>query len=459
MTRKKKYFGTDGIRGEVGKTAINPEFMLKLGWAAGKVFRRHQDKTSVLIGKDTRVSGYMLESALQAGFSAAGVNTLLLGPMPTPAIAYLTHSVRAHAGVVISASHNPYQDNGIKFFDADGFKLADELEFEIEDLMDQPLETVAPEALGKATRMVDAGGRYIEFCKSTFPNSLSLRNLRIVLDCAHGATYAVAPKIFHELGADIITIGNKPDGFNINRQCGATHLAPLADAVLEQKAALGIAFDGDGDRVIMVDHRGEVVDGDELLGIIALHGDYLGLKPQGIVGTVMTNLGLEQALLAKNIRFVRAKVGDRHVLESLQEQGWWLGGEASGHIVDLNLTTTGDGIVTALQILTIMQSLDQPLADLKRVVIKRPQVLLNIPTPRGADYVSHPQIMAKVTEIETRLADRGRVLLRASGTEPLTRVMVEGNDANEVQAAAEEIAQLIQSMIAAVSSEEQANAK
>lgn len=448
MTRNKKYFGTDGIRGEVGKTAINPEFMLKLGWAAGKVFERSGSAT-VLIGKDTRVSGYMLESALQAGFSAAGVNTLLLGPMPTPAIAYLTRSVRAHAGVVISASHNPYQDNGIKFFDENGFKLPDELEYEIERLIDTPLVTVEPEHLGKAARMVDAGGRYIEFCKSTFPNHLTLKGLTIVVDCANGATYSVAPKIFHELGAEVVSLANKPNGFNINKECGATHTLPLARAVVEQGAHVGIALDGDGDRVIMVDEQGEKVDGDELLGIIALYSEQLGRQSSGIVGTVMTNLGLEQALKARQIHFARSPVGDRHVLELLQKKGWSLGGESSGHIVDLTLTTTGDGIVTALQILTIMQSLHQPLSQLKRVVTKRPQVLINVAVPAGLNVVSHPQVAAKVVEVEARLADRGRVLLRSSGTEPVVRVMVEGDDDKQVQQAAEEIARVVQDTISA----------
>ncbi|OGO91150.1 MAG: phosphoglucosamine mutase [Coxiella sp. RIFCSPHIGHO2_12_FULL_42_15] len=450
MTQK-KYFGTDGIRGEVGKTVINAEFMLKLGWAAGKVFSKEGIAT-VLIGKDTRVSGYMLESALQAGFAAAGVDIFLLGPMPTPAIAYLTQSIRAHAGVVISASHNPYHDNGIKFFDCKGYKLADELEFEIESLIDSPMKTVASEYIGKATRMVDAAGRYIEFCKSTFPSHLSLRNLSIVVDCANGAAYSVAPKIFHELGAKVTAVSDKPDGFNINKSCGATDTLLLQKTVTRMAANIGIALDGDGDRVIMVDECGEVVNGDQLLCIIALNHSQMHQKPIGVAGTVMSNLGLEQALQAQGISFDRAQVGDRYVLEMLKQKGWCLGGESSGHIVDLNVTTTGDGIVTALQVLRVMQDTGKPLSLLKRAMTQRPQVLINVTTSHRIEMAKYPQIAAKIIEVEQRLQDQGRVLLRASGTEPLIRVMVEGNNEAEVQTAASEIADVVRSVVSVGSS-------
>lgn len=441
---QKKYFGTDGIRGEVGKAIINAEFMLKLGWAAGKVFAE-QSVATVLIGKDTRVSGYMLESALQAGFSAAGVNTLLVGPMPTPAIAYLTQSVRAHAGVVISASHNPYFDNGIKFFDDKGYKLADDLEFAIEKQIDSPMQTVASEYIGKAARMVDAGGRYIEFCKSTFPSHLSLRGLNIVIDCANGATYSVGPKIFHELGAKVTALADKPNGFNINKECGATHTFLLQKAVTSGVANVGIAFDGDGDRVIMVDECGQEVNGDELLCIIALHS---GNKHHGVVGTVMSNLGLEQSIMSQGILFDRAQVGDRYVLEKLKQKGWRLGGESSGHIVDLNFTTTGDGIITALQVLRIMQDMGKPLSVLKQVMTKRPQVLINVEIKGFIELAKFPQITAKIAEVEHKFNGNGRVLLRPSGTEPVIRVMVEGNSEPDVQSAAKEIADVVRVAVA-----------
>ncbi len=440
---EKRYFGTDGIRGQVGKSLINAEFILKLGWAVGKVLARKEAAT-VLIGKDTRVSGYMIESALQAGLSAAGVDTELLGPMPTPAIAYLTHSVRASAGIVISASHNPYADNGIKFFDEDGFKLSDELELAIEAQIDMPMSTEASENLGKAKRMVDAPGRYIEYCKSTFPSNLSLKDLKIVVDCANGATYHVAPRIFHELGAMVIAISDKPDGYNINHKCGATDTKKLQKSVLERNADLGIAFDGDGDRVIMVDHQGEVVDGDEILCILAKDRISKQSRRLGIVGTVMSNLGLEQALTESGIAFERTPVGDRYVLECLQKKGWFLGGESSGHVVDLNYTTTGDGIITALQILRIMEAAQKPLADLKKVMTKRPQVLINVPTLGVIDIHQHPHIEKAILQAERKLNGKGRVLLRPSGTEPVIRVMVEGNDENTVQEAAKILANAVE---------------
>jgi len=444
---KKKYFGTDGIRGEVGKSLVNPEFMLKLGWAAGNALAQHGSAT-VLIGKDTRISGYMIESALLAGFSAAGVDSLLVGPMPTPAIAYLTQSIRAQAGVVISASHNPYHDNGVKFFDRKGFKLSDELEFVIEELLDSPLKTVPSEKLGKAARMVDAAGRYIEFCKSTFPSYLSLKGLKVVVDCAHGATYSVAPKIFHELGAKVTSIADKPDGLNINQKCGAIDTRSLQAMVVENKADLGIALDGDGDRVIMVDHEGEVVNGDEILGIIAIQTQGGAYKHEGVVGTLMSNLGLEQALNSRNITFERSQVGDRHVLEMLKQKGWKLGGESSGHIVDLRYTTTGDGVVTALQILRIMQESSESLAKLKKVITKRPQVLINVPVKNDTNIANYPQIEDEIAKVTAMIKDRGRILLRSSGTEPVIRVMVEGNDESEVQQVAKHLADSVAREIA-----------
>lgn len=439
--KQKKYFGTDGIRGKVGEGFINAEFMLKLGWAAGKVLAQHES-ASVLIGKDTRISGYMLESALEAGFSAAGVNTFLLGPMPTPAIAYLTRSVRASAGVVLSASHNPYHDNGIKFFDHHGFKLSDAVEFAIEEMIDLPMKTVISEDLGKATRMEDTAGRYIEFCKSTFPAELDLKGLRIVVDCANGATYSVAPKIFHELGAKVIPIANKPNGFNINKSCGATHTDLVRQSVESIKADVGIALDGDGDRVIMVDEKGEIVDGDELLAIIALCRHQAN-KPEGIVGTVMSNLGLEQAVRNAGMKFERAQVGDRHVSEKLKACGWQLGGEQSGHIVDLRYTTTGDGIITALQVLCAMRQRGKPLSELKKVITKRPQTLINVAVKEKFILSDHPEFIEKIKAMEEQLMGRGRVLLRPSGTEPVVRVMVEGDHAAEVQQVAEQLAEAV----------------
>ena len=433
---RKKYFGTDGIRGQVGRSLINAEFMLKLGWAVGKVLANSHSAT-VLIGKDTRISGYMIESALQAGLSAAGVNIKLTGPMPTPAIAYLTHSVRADAGIVISASHNSYPDNGVKFFNRKGFKLSDELELVIEEHIDKPMCTVSADRLGKAARMNEAHGRYIEFCKSTFPSNLSLKKLKIVVDCANGAAYSVAPNIFHELGADVISIADEPNGFNINHGYGTTNTQKLQKGVLKHKADVGIAFDGDGDRLIMVDHHGVRVDGDELLCIMAI--DRFHLKenyPLGVVGTVMSNLGLEQTLKRHHIAFARSSVGDRYVLELMQKKRWLLGGESSGHIVDLGFTTTGDGIITALQILRIMQQTNNFLTKLKRVMVKHPQVLINVPVNDTLN-MQHPTIKKAMAEAEERLNGKGRVLLRPSGTEPVVRVMVEGHDEEIIRKTAE----------------------
>ncbi|AJC50534.1 phosphoglucosamine mutase [Coxiella endosymbiont of Amblyomma americanum] len=427
---QKKYFGTDGIRGKVGKSLINPEFMLKLGWAIGKILANNCRTATVLIGKDTRISGYMIESALQAGLSAAGVNVKLTGPIPTPAIAYLTHSVRADAGIVISASHNSYPDNGVKFFNREGFKLSNALELAIEENIDKPMRTVSIDRLGKTMRMHEAYGRYIEFCKSTFPSNLSLKQLKIVIDCANGAVYSVAPIIFHELGSDVIAIGNEPNGFNINHGYGTTNTQKLQKSVLTYKADVGIAFDGDGDRLIMIDNYGSRVDGDELLCIMAINRFYLKEHcPLGVVGTVMSNLGLEQALKRHSIAFERSPVGDRCVLELIRQKGWLLGGESSGHIVDLNFTTTGDGIITALQILRIMQQTNSSLSELKKVMTKYPQALINIPINNDIPNTKYLIIRkAIIEEAKKRLSGRGRVLVRPSGTEPVMRVMVEGYD-------------------------------
>ncbi|WP_041952470.1 phosphoglucosamine mutase [Coxiella burnetii] len=441
---QKKYFGTDGIRGKVGNSLINAEFMLKLGWAVGRVLANSHSAT-VLIGKDTRISGYMIESALQAGLSAAGVNIKLTGPMPTPAIAYLTHSVRADAGIVISASHNHYPDNGVKFFNKDGFKLSDELELAIEKQIDKPMKTVVADRLGKAARMNEAHGRYIEFCKSTFPSNLTLKGLKIVVDCANGAAYAVAPSIFHELGAEVVAIADDPDGFNINQTCGATDTAHLQEMVVKHNADAGIAFDGDGDRLIMVDHHGLRVDGDELLCIMAIDRFYLKENaPLGVVGTIMSNLGLEHTLKRHHIAFERSPVGDRYVLDLMQQKGWFLGGESSGHIVDLGFTTTGDGVITALQILRIMQQAEKPLADLKKVMVKHPQVLINVPIKGILDIAQNPNIKKAITEAEKQLNGAGRILLRPSGTEPVIRVMVEGSDEGIVRQTAEMLAAAVQ---------------
>lgn len=440
MTRK--YFGTDGVRGKVGQSPITPEFVMKLGWAAGKVLSKTGTKT-ILIGKDTRISGYMLESALEAGLSAAGVNAALLGPMPTPAIAYLTRTFRAEAGIVISASHNPYYDNGIKFFSHNGTKLPDEVELEIEAMLEQPMDCMPSNKLGKTRRINDAAGRYIEYCKSTFPSELSLSGLRIVLDCAHGATYHIAPAVFEELGAEIITIAASPNGLNINDQVGSTSPEALIAAVKQYRADLGIAFDGDGDRLAMVDHTGQLLDGDELLYILALHANRLGTLGGGVVGTLMTNMALELTLAEQNIPFVRAKVGDRYVMEQLLHHGWKLGGENSGHIISLDHNSTGDGIVAALQVLRAAVSQKITLKELRCDLTLFPQRLVNVRFAAGTNPLENETVQQRVAEAELKLAGSGRVLLRKSGTEPLIRVMVEGAEAALVKELAEHIAEAV----------------
>ncbi|MFI4920369.1 MAG: phosphoglucosamine mutase [Gammaproteobacteria bacterium] len=434
----RKYFGTDGVRGRVGSAHMNAEFVLRLGRAAGRVLAKTGEGT-VLVGKDTRISGYMFESALEAGLSAAGVNTRLLGPMPTPAIAYLTRSLGTEAGVVISASHNPYYDNGIKFFSADGRKLSDEVEAEIEHELDQPFATVESGELGNAKRIVDAAGRYVEFCKSSVPYGLKLAGLKIVLDCAHGATYKVGPAVFDDMGAKVTCIGVNPNGLNINAECGSTHPEALRQKVLELNADFGVAFDGDGDRLLMVDHKGELVDGDELLYIIAMARKADGGLKGPVVGTHMSNLGLEQAFAASGVEFKRAAVGDRYVLAMLEESGGVLGGENSGHIVCLDRATTGDGIIAALQVLQALHVSGKTLADARAPVRKYPQVLVNVKTPARVD-LSVARVRNAVASVEQQLAGRGRVLLRLSGTEPLVRVMVEGEEAATVARLAEDIA-------------------
>jgi len=444
----KKYFGTDGIRGRVGESTITPDFVMRLGYAAGRVLATREaslpkgSRPTVLIGKDTRISGYMLEAALEAGLSAAGVDILLTGPMPTPAVAYLTRALRAQAGIVISASHNPYYDNGIKFFSGQGAKLPDDLEHAIEAALDQPMQVMESAHLGKARRVDDAAGRYVEFCKSTFPNHLDLRGLKIVLDCAHGATYHVAPDVFHELGAEVIAIGNTPNGLNINENVGSTHPEALQKAVVEHQADLGIAFDGDGDRVMMVDSAGQLLDGDQLLYIIALGLYAKGKLKGGVAGTLMTNLALEHALQRHQIPFARAKVGDRYVLELLNERNWKLGGENSGHILTLDKHTSGDAIIAALQVLQSLRESGKTLAELGSGLSLYPQVLINVTTQQKLD-LSHADIQAAVKAAEAKLDGAGRVLLRASGTEPKIRVMVEGQDRTLVQQLAEDIAAVV----------------
>ncbi|MFI4918226.1 MAG: phosphoglucosamine mutase [Legionellales bacterium] len=422
---QRKYFGTDGIRGQVGLSSINPEFILKLGWAVGRVLANGHRK-KVIIGKDTRVSGYMLESALEAGLSAAGVDVALLGPMPTPAIAYLTQTLRASAGIVISASHNLFQDNGIKFFSADGGKLPDSVELAIEAELEKPLQTVSSEKLGKATRINDAPGRYIEFCKSTIPSMTRLSGLKIVVDCAHGATYHTAPNVFSELGAHVVAIGNKPDGFNINQDCGSTAPEALRQKVIQTGADIGIGLDGDGDRVLLIDSEGNLIDGDQIIYIIAKDRHQRNLLQGGVVGTLMSNYGLEMAITALGIPFLRSKVGDRYVLEALRERDWKIGGESSGHIVCLDKTTTGDGIVAALQVLSIMVKQDKSLKQLTQGITLLPQALVNLKTDQAGLLASNPQVIQAVKKLEEHIKGEGRVLLRPSGTEPLLRVMVEG---------------------------------
>ena len=441
MTRK--YFGTDGIRGEVGKGAITPDFMLKLGWACGRVFSRlaeSEGRCLVIIGKDTRVSGYMFESALEAGLVAAGVDVKLLGPMPTPAVALMTRTQAADAGIVISASHNAFQDNGIKFFSASGSKLADEVEMAIEAELDEQLVTVGSKDIGKVLRVVDAAGRYIEFCKSTVPEGFNLRGLRVAVDCAHGATYHIAPSVFSELGAEVLSLGVQPDGFNINEGVGSTHTGALAALVKEQKADFGIAFDGDGDRVLFVDASGELVDGDELIYIIACHRLASGSSDAGVVGTLMTNLGIEVALGEQGLRLVRAQVGDRYVKERMEAEGWHLGGESSGHIICSDITTTGDGIVAALQVLRAIRDSGESLATLRSGMKKYPQTMINVRVAGKVDLAAYPEVDAAVAAVEGQLGSRGRVLLRPSGTEPVVRVMVEGEDDAEVRALCEGLA-------------------
>ncbi|MFP1868879.1 phosphoglucosamine mutase [Lonsdalea quercina] len=442
MTSSRKYFGTDGIRGKVGDSPITPDFVLKLGWAAGKVLARHGSR-KIIIGKDTRISGYMLESALEAGLAAAGLSASFTGPMPTPAVAYLTRTFRAEAGIVISASHNPFYDNGIKFFSIDGTKLPDEVEEAIEAEMEKAITCVESSELGKASRIVDAAGRYIEFCKGSFPSELNLNGLKIVVDCANGATYHIAPSVLRELGATVITIGCNPNGMNINEECGATDVRQLQSRVLAEKADVGLAFDGDGDRLIMVDQQGNKVDGDQILYIIAREGLRQGQLRGGAVGTLMSNMGLELALKQLGIPFARAKVGDRYVLELMQSKGWRIGAENSGHVILLDKTTTGDGIIAGLQVLTAMARNHMTLHDLCSGMKLFPQVLVNVRFAGEYDPLESDSVKQAVLDAESQLGGRGRVLLRKSGTEPLIRVMVEGEDETTVTALANAIADAV----------------
>jgi phosphoglucosamine mutase len=444
----KKYFGTDGIRGKVGQHPITADFLLKLGWAVGQVFA-NDSRDFVLVGKDTRISGYMFESALEAGLTAAGVDTRLLGPMPTPGIAYLTRTLRAQAGIVISASHNPYYDNGVKFFSVHGTKLPDEVEEKIEQYIDSPMTTVESSGLGKAKRIDDAAGRYIEFCKASVPTRLDFDGLRVVVDCAHGATYHVAPHVFSEIGADVIAIGTEPNGININDNCGATKPQKLAEQVLKHQADLGVALDGDGDRLIMVDHKGEIVDGDELIYIIAKSKLNAGELSGPVVGTLMTNLGMELALNKLGIKLLRAKVGDRYVMEMLVEHNGILGGENSGHIICLDKTTTGDGIISALQVMAEMQNSGKNLHELKSGMSKFPQILLNIKTQEKIDIDNCKPVQQAIKTIEQELGSTGRVLLRTSGTEPLIRVMVEGENEDKVTEYAHNLVDQVKKAISA----------
>lgn len=444
MTRQ--YFGTDGIRGEVGKFPIVPDFVMRLGYAAGQVLAKNagtHGKPTVLIGKDTRVSGYLLEAALEAGFSAAGVDVMLCGPMPTPAIAYLTRTLRLSAGVVISASHNPYHDNGIKFFSANGDKLDDAVELQIEAALNEAMNCVDSAHLGKAKRLDDATGRYIEFCKSTFPNHLSLHGLKLVVDCAHGAAYHIAPHVFHELGAEVVSIGIHPNGKNINDGVGATAPQALIEKVKEENADLGIALDGDADRLQLVDTHGRLFNGDELLYLIAKARKDAGELVKGVVGTLMTNMAVEKAIQAEGIQFERAKVGDRYVLEKLKENNWQLGGEGSGHLICLDKHTTGDGIVAALQVLSAMRQNQKTLAQLLEKVTLFPQTLINVKYKQGYDWKTDAKMQEAITQAEKNLNGSGRVLIRPSGTEPLLRVMVEAQDAHQAQDQAKKIAQAI----------------
>jgi len=444
---KKKYFGTDGIRGQVGQHPITPYFVLKLGWATGRVFSG-KARQPILIGKDTRISGYMFESALEAGLAAAGVDIQLVGPMPTPGIAYLTRTFRAQAGIVISASHNPYYDNGIKFFSSQGTKLADAVELEIEKQMDRPMTTVESSSLGKAVRIDDAAGRYIEFCKGTIPSNMDFSGIKIVVDCANGATYHIAPYVFEEIGAEVIRLGTDPSGLNINDACGATNPEQLQQTVLANGADFGIALDGDGDRLIMVDHLGEIVDGDELIYIIAKSRLDSGQISGPVIGTLMSNLGLEQALAKLGLGFKRAAVGDRYVMEMLTEYSGMLGGENSGHIICLDRTTTGDGIVSALQVMAEMWTAGRTLHELKSGMKKYPQVLINVRVDKQSDLAAVEPVQRAKNDVERMLNGEGRVLLRASGTEPLIRVMVEGGDEAAVTRLANRLAAVVSEELA-----------
>ncbi|WP_299730528.1 phosphoglucosamine mutase [uncultured Endozoicomonas sp.] len=439
----RKYFGTDGIRGKVGEFPITPDFVLKLGWAAGRVLA-DQGEGKVIIGKDTRISGYMFESALEAGLSAAGIDVVLTGPMPTPAIAYLTRTFNGQAGIVISASHNPFYDNGIKFFGGDGNKLSDDVEMKIEALLDAGIDVVPSEQLGKVSRLDDAAGRYIEYCKASTPNQLDLRGMKIVIDAGHGATYQVGPAVFRELGAEVIAMGISPDGVNINENAGSTNPAGMAAKVKEVGADLGIAFDGDGDRVIMVDDKGEIIDGDQLLFIIAMDRKKRDVLKGGVVGTLMTNLGMENALKAANVPFARANVGDRYVNELLLANDWQLGGESSGHIICRDVSTTGDGIVSALQVLKALQNSGKQLSELISAIALYPQTMINVRVQNKRDTSTIPVIVDAVKQAEIDMAGKGRVLLRASGTEPVIRVMVEGEDSVEVDSQAKKLATIVE---------------
>ena len=443
MASQKRYFGTDGIRGKVGQAPITPDFMLKLGWAAGKVFMQGGHRSKILIGKDTRISGYMFEAALEAGLTAAGVDINLTGPMPTPAIAYLTRTLRAQAGIVISASHNSFEDNGIKFFSDNGTKLPDEIELAIEAELSKALTTVAPKSLGKASRIDDARGRYIEFCKSTVGSRLTLSGLKVVVDCANGATYDIAPAVLSELGADVVSIGTDPNGLNINDKIGSTSPAALKEKVLEVGADLGVALDGDGDRSIMVDHQGNVVDGDEMLFVIACERRRRSIEFGGVVGTKMSNLGMELALAEREVPFARTAVGDRFVLQEMQQRGWQLGGESSGHIICHDITTTGDGIVSALQVLTAVVLNGKPLRELRGAMRKFPQTMINVRLGQDPNVSASQSVRDAVSGVEDKLQGRGRVLLRPSGTEPVLRVMVEGEDADLVARLARELADVV----------------
>jgi len=447
LNNNRKYFGTDGIRGKVGDMPMHPEFLIKLGWAIGNILANNHHGR-VVIGKDTRISGYLLESAIVAGLSAAGTDSYLLGPMPTPAIAYITREMNFDAGIVLSASHNPYHDNGLKIFSNDGFKLSDEIEFEIENLIDDPLTVVSNKKIGKSYRLDDAPRKYIEYCKSILPSHIDFSNLKIVLDCANGAAYQIAPLIFEELGFNVIVINNTPDGININKDCGSTHPEVLQDAVKSHQASLGIAFDGDADRVIFVDDNGDIVDGDELIYIIASHQQAQHTLKGGVIGTLMTNFGIERALQSLEIPFVRSKVGDRYVLAQLKAHDWQLGGESSGHIIHLDFSTTGDGILSALLALWALKESGISLSDYKGRIKKYPQYMINVPMHKPINDKQRQQIELAVKEIQAELGDKGRVLLRPSGTEPLMRVMVESNEPSLTQSLTEQLAETVKKILA-----------